>query len=186
MTTTAEPQTTAQPAPGFGGVDTRADTDTAAATDTAGRLLAHRQFAATPCRSRQLTGWLGRHGQVQCVGVEGTDVHGAGLAHHRTAAGIELVEVARPDRRPAGPPASRTPSMTQARTGPVEAERALRVARRSAVAAIDRVTHCRMRWHPRTHAPAHRRRPVHERRHPLPRALLARGLHHLLTSPTTA
>jgi 3-hydroxyacyl-CoA dehydrogenase len=33
------------------------------------------------------------------VGVEGTGTHGAGLARHLAAEGVELVEVDRPDRR---------------------------------------------------------------------------------------
>ena len=61
----------------------------AAVVNTAGRLLAHREFAATPAGYAQLTDWLTTHGQVQTVGVEGTGVYGAGLARHPTAAGLE-------------------------------------------------------------------------------------------------
>ncbi|MGY1806417.1 IS110 family transposase [Blastococcus sp. SYSU D00669] len=103
MTTIAEPLPAAQSVttgqPVFGGVDTHADTHTAAVVDAAGRLLAHREFAATPAGYGQLMDWLAAHGRVQQVGVEGTGVYGAGLARHLTAAGIELVEVDRPDRK---------------------------------------------------------------------------------------
>jgi hypothetical protein len=52
MTTIADPLNAAWPAPVFGGVDTHADTHTAAVIDSAGRLLAHRQFEATPGATR--------------------------------------------------------------------------------------------------------------------------------------
>jgi transposase len=142
---------TAAPNPVFGGVDTHADTHTAAVLDTAGRLLAHRQFAATPAGYTELARWLTAHGQVQRVGVEGTGVYGACLARYLTAAGLELVEVDRPDRKtrrsagksdPIDAEAAARAALTgrqagtpKTRTGPVEALRALRVARRSAIAA---------------------------------------------------
>ncbi len=149
MTTIADPSTAAQPV--FGGVDTHADTHTAAVIDAAGRLLAHRQFPATPAGYGQLADWLAAHGRVQRVGVEGTGVYGAGLARSLTAADIELVEVDRPDRKtrrfagksdPIDAEAAARAALTgratgtpKTRTGPVEALRALRVARRSAIAA---------------------------------------------------
>ena len=135
----------------FGGVDTHADTHTAAVIDAAGRLLAHEQFAATPAGYARLTDWLGGHGRVQRVGVEGTGVYGAGLARHLSATGLEVVEVDRPDRKtrrfagksdPIDAEAAARAALTgrstgipKTRTGPVEALRALRVARRSAIAA---------------------------------------------------
>ncbi|WP_448638226.1 IS110 family transposase [Geodermatophilus sp. URMC 63] len=155
MTTIADPLTTAQPVtadhPVFGGVDTHADTHTAAVIDAAGRLLGHDQFAASAAGYAQLAAWLAAHGEVQRVGVEGTGVYGAGLARHLTAVGLELVEVDRPDRKTrrfAGKSdpidaeaaaraalAGRSTGLPKTRTGPVEALRALRVARRSAIAA---------------------------------------------------
>jgi transposase len=151
MTTIAPELLPAQSVSVFGGVDTHADTHTAAVIDGAGRLLDHRQFPATPGGYAELTGWLADHGQVQRVGVEGTGVYGAGLARHLTAAGIELVEVDRPDRKtrrfagksdPIDAEAAARAALSgrqtgtpKTRTGPVEALRALRVARRSAIAA---------------------------------------------------
>jgi transposase len=151
MTTIAELLPAAQSAAVFGGVDTHADTHTAAVIDSTGRLLAHREFAATPAGYAQLADWLVAHGQLQRVGVEGTGVYGAGLARHLVAAGVELVEVDRPDRKtrrfagksdPIDAEAAaraalsgRQTGIPKTRTGPVEAVRALRVARRSAIAA---------------------------------------------------
>jgi transposase len=106
MTTIAHPLNAAWPVPVFGGVNTHADTHTAAVIDSAGRLLAHRQFEATPGGYAELVGWLTSHDQVQTVGVEGSGVYEAGLARHLTAAGMRLVEVDRPDRK--------------TRTGPVD------------------------------------------------------------------
>jgi transposase len=151
MTTIADPLPAAHPAPVFGGVDTHADTHTAAVIDTAGRVLANQQFPATPVGYARLADWLAAHGQVQRVGVEGTGVYGAGLARHLAAAGVELVEVDRPDRKtrrfagksdPIDAEAAaraalsgRQTGVPKTRTGSVEAVRALRVARRSAIAA---------------------------------------------------
>lgn len=85
------------------------------------------------------------------VGVEGTGVYGAGLAGHLHAQGVEVVEVDRPDRKtrrwqgksdPVDAEAAaravlaeRATGIPKRRDGRVEALRALRVARRSAIAA---------------------------------------------------
>jgi transposase len=155
MTTIADPHATAQIAaeqrPVFGGVDTHADTHTAAVIDAAGRLLASGSFPATPAGYAELADWLAGHGRIRVVGVEGTGVYGAGLARHLAGLGLRLVEVDRPDRkmrRFAGKSdpidaeaaaraalAGRSTGTPKARTGPVEAVRVLRVARRSAIAA---------------------------------------------------
>ena len=83
----------------FGGVDTHKQVHVAAAVDAAGRLLGTAQFAADGCGYEQLVCWLGRWGDVRRVGVEGTGSYGAGLARHLAAAGIEAVEVNRPNRQ---------------------------------------------------------------------------------------
>jgi transposase len=163
MTTLAEQPSTAQPTTEpvvkpvadcedrqvVGGVDTHADTHTAALIDTAGRSLDHRQFPTTPAGYADLTIWITSHGRLQRIGVEGTGAYGAGLARHLAAAGLEVVEVDRPDRKarrfagksdPIDAEAAaraalsgRASGTPKTRTGPVEALRALRVARRSAV-----------------------------------------------------
>jgi transposase len=134
-----------------GGVDTHKDTHTAAALDPAGRLLGHREFPTTPSGYAALLDWLGTFGQVVRVGVEGTGVYGAGLAQLLQTAGVELVEVDRPDRKTRrcqgksdpvdaeaaarAAQAGRATGTPKTRGGRVDALRTLRVARRSAVAA---------------------------------------------------
>lgn len=134
-----------------GGVDTHKDTHTAAALDSAGRLLGHRQFPTSPAGYAALLGWLRSHGEIERVGIEGTGVYGAGLALVLQVAGVSLVEVDRPDRKTRrwqgksdpvdaeaaarAAQAGRATGVPKDRTGRVEAVRALRIARRSAIAA---------------------------------------------------
>ena len=134
-----------------GGVDTHADVHVAAVVDTAGRILATAEFAATTAGYRQLLAWLGRHGVVVRVGVEGTGSWGAGLARYLAEQEVEVVEVDRPNRQarrqqgksdPVDAEAAARAALNgtattrpKARTGEVEAIRALRVARRSALKA---------------------------------------------------
>ena len=134
-----------------GGVDTHKDTHTAAVLDPTGRLLGHRQFPTTPAGYALLLEWLRAHGEVDKVGVEGTGVYGAGLALYLRVAGVELVEVDRPDRKTRrrqgksdpvdaeaaarAAQAGRASGIPKDHAGAVEALRALRVTRRSAVTA---------------------------------------------------
>jgi transposase len=134
-----------------GGVDTHNDTHTAAVLDATGRLLGQRQFPATPAGYAQLLAWLRGHGELDKIGVEGTGAYGAGLARYLQTAGVELVEVDRPDRKARrrlgksdpvdaeaaarAAQAGRAVGIPKDRDGAVEALRALRIARRSAVAA---------------------------------------------------
>jgi transposase len=134
-----------------GGVDTHQDTHTAAALDATGRLLGHRQFPATPAGYAALLGWLRGFGQLIVVGIEGTGVYGAGLTEFLQAAGVELVEVDRPDRKTRrhygksdpidaeaaarAAQAGRATGTPKTRGGRIDALRTLRVARRSAVTA---------------------------------------------------
>ena len=57
------------------------------------------EFAAGSRGYDQLAGWLQSWGAVGRVGVEGTGSYGAGLTRHLTAAGVEVVEVNRPNRQ---------------------------------------------------------------------------------------
>ena len=132
-----------------GGVDTHGKTHHAAAIDGAGRVLGDQEFPASASGYRQLLAWLRRFGQVIKVGVEGTGTYGAGLARHLTAQSVTVVEVDRPDRRARrakgksdpldalaaawGALSGQASGTPKTRTGPVEAIRALRVARRGAV-----------------------------------------------------
>lgn len=134
-----------------GGVDTHGRTHHAAAIDGAGRLLGDAEFAATATGYRALLGWLAAFGPVVRVGVEGTGTYGAGLARHLADQGIEVIEVDRPDRKTRRRQGKSDPidaiaaaravlagtatGAPKTRTGPVEAIRALRVARRGAVKA---------------------------------------------------
>jgi transposase len=135
----------------FGGVDTHGRTHHAAAIDGAGRLLGDAEFAATAAGYRALLAWLTRFGQLLKVGVEGTGTYGAGLARHLAHHHVEVIEVDRPDRKTRRRQGKSDPidaiaaaravlagtatGAPKTRTGPVEAIRALRVARRGAVKA---------------------------------------------------
>lgn len=135
----------------IGGVDTHTAIHCAAAIDTAGRLIGIAEFPASDTGYTRLTRWLRSHGQVVSVGVEGTGAYGAGLARHLHRERVTVIEVARPDRRlrrnhgKSDPidaeAAARAVLAGTARTvpkradGPVEAIRALRVARIGAIKA---------------------------------------------------
>jgi transposase len=132
-----------------GGVDTHKDTHTVAAIDAAGRVLGTAQFPANPGGYRALLAWLRGWGALLLVGVEGTGVYGAGLARFLTSQAVAMVEVDRPDRKarrrqgksdPVDAEAAARAALGRVRTGlpkqrdgQVEALRALRIARRSAV-----------------------------------------------------
>ncbi|HEY3034125.1 MAG TPA: transposase, partial [Streptosporangiaceae bacterium] len=134
-----------------GGVDTHGKTHHAAAIDHAGRVLGDQEFPATAAGYRLLLAWLRAFGRVVKVGVEGTGAYGAGLARHLTTCGITVIEVDRPDRKTRRTKGKSDPidalaaaraalsgqasGVPKTRTGPVEALRALRVARRGAVKA---------------------------------------------------
>ena len=139
-----------QPAGGVtGGVDTHGLTHHAAVIDALGRHLGDREFPATTGGYRDLVAWIGSHGPLTAVGVEGTGAHGAELARVLTAAGVTVVDVDRPDRKmrraqgksdpidayaAAHAVASgRATGTPKSRTGTVEATRVLRVTRRGAV-----------------------------------------------------
>ncbi len=67
----------------FGGVDTHKHTHVAAVLDGAGRVLGSAAFDADTAGYTALLGWLGGHGSVERVGVEGTGSYGAGLGTSR-------------------------------------------------------------------------------------------------------
>jgi transposase len=133
------------------GVDTHSDVHHAAVIDEVGRPVADAGFPTTPAGYDQLLSWARSHGQITAVGVEGTGAYGAGLARHLRAAGQQVIEVDRPDRRTrrqrgksdpidayaaAAAVLSGTADGTpKTRDGRVEAIRTLRVARRSAMKA---------------------------------------------------
>ena len=134
-----------------GGVDTHRDAHVGAVVDSTGRLLGSAQFRADTAGYGQLVAWMESWGRVSRVGVEGTGSYGAGLARHLTAAGVEVVEVNRPNRqlRRRRGKDDNTDAESAARAalngeatavpksgdGPVEWIRMLTVTRRSAVKA---------------------------------------------------
>jgi len=134
-----------------GGVDTHGQSHHAAVIDHLGRPLGDREFPASPAGYGALVEWLQGHGGVDRVGVEGTGAYGAGLARQLREAGILIVEVDRPDRRARRAHGKSDPLdaysaaraalsgaasvVPKLRHGRVEAIRALRVARSSAVKA---------------------------------------------------
>jgi transposase len=136
------------------GVGTHAEVHVAAVVDHVGGVLGIETFATTEAGCQLLVDWLGSHGQVSVVGVEGTGSYGAGLTRQLERAGIAVVEVDRPNRqvrRRAGKSdpvdavvAARAALSGQAlgqpksRNGDVEAIRVLMIARRSA--APERIT----------------------------------------------
>ena len=135
----------------FGGVDTHRDVHVAAVVDAAGRVLGSAPFRADVPGYERLNNWLGSLGRVVRVGIEGTGSYGAGLARYLTGAGVEVVEVNRPNRQlrrrfgktdvTDAQAAARAALNGQATglpksgNGPVEAIRMLTVVRRSAIKA---------------------------------------------------
>jgi transposase len=135
----------------FGGIDTHKDIHVAALLNGAGMVLGTAEFPTTRAGYRQLLGWLQAAGPVAQVGVEGTGSYGAGICRELSAAGVEVVEVNRPDRSQrrrrgksdvldavAAAEAARSGNriaIPKSRDGQVEALRVLRLARASAVKA---------------------------------------------------
>jgi len=132
-----------------GGVDTHLNTHTAAVIDPIGRVLGTEQFPADTAGYTALLDWIRTFGHPVRIGVEGTGAYGAGLTrllHHEH---IEVVEVDRPDRKtrrfhgksdPIDAIAAAKTALAghrsttpKQRDGRIEALRALRIARRSAV-----------------------------------------------------
>jgi transposase len=81
-----------------GGVDTHKSTHYAAAVDDRGRLLGHQEFPATDSGYQQLLSWMQSLGDVAAIGVESTGSFGATLTRFLTGAGVDVVEVNRPNR----------------------------------------------------------------------------------------
>lgn len=155
-----------------GGVDTHADLHVAAAVDQLGGVIGIEAFETTEAGYQRLTGWLRSHGQLSLVGVEGTGSYGAGLTRHLERAGIDVVEVDRPNRQArhrAGKSdnidavaaaraalAGTAMGVPKSRDGNVEAIRVVTVARRSAaserIAALNQLRHLVFTSDPATRA----------------------------------
>jgi len=131
-----------------GGVDTHLDVHVAAALDPVGGVLGVESFAATPRGYKAMLEWMSAFGTLAKVGVEGTGAYGAGLGRFLHRAGVEVVEVDRPNRQARRTKGKSDPAdaieaaravlsgrctgAPKSRDGNVEAIRALLVAKRSA------------------------------------------------------
>jgi transposase len=82
----------------IGGVDTHKDLHVAAVVDTEAVVLATESFSTTRAGYRAMVRWMRTFGDIRRIGVEGTGSYGAGITRHLTEAGIEVLEVDRPDR----------------------------------------------------------------------------------------
>jgi transposase len=80
------------------GADTHLDTNHLAAITDTGQLLGDKEFQTTPAGYAAAIAWAQDFGTVVMAGVEGTSSYGAGLTRALQDAGIEVVEVSRPDR----------------------------------------------------------------------------------------
>jgi transposase len=96
-----------------------------------------------------LVSWLASHGELTLVGVEGTGSYGVGVARYLARAGIDVVEVDRPNRQTRHRKGKSDPvdavaaaraalsgqasGLPKTRDGTVEAIRVLMIARRSAI-----------------------------------------------------
>lgn len=139
-----------------GGVDTHQRTHHAALVDEQLRPVADQEFPADLAGYRDLLDWMASFGLLGRVGVESTGSYGAGLTRYLQAAGIEVLEVQRPDKNTrhqqgksdaidaysaarqaaAGTGAGGRPlGVPKDRTGVVESIRTLKVARDGAVKA---------------------------------------------------
>ncbi len=83
----------------YGGVDTHKDQHVAAVIDHTGRIVEVGSFGADLAGYRSLEAWMRSLGPIVKVGVEGTSSYGVGLARHLVGAGVEVVEVIRPNRQ---------------------------------------------------------------------------------------
>jgi transposase len=133
----------------IGGVDTHKDLHVAAVIDADDHLLGTEAFSTTRAGYRAMLAWMRAFGDVRRIGIEGTGSYGAGLLRHLQQAGIEILEVNRPDRsdrRRRGKDdtldaenaahaalAGNRVITPKTRTGMVESLRVLRIARSTAV-----------------------------------------------------
>jgi len=131
------------------GVDTHQQTHHAVVLDLDGRTLGNREFPAREAGYRGLLEWVAGFGVIDRIGVESTGSYGAGLTRLLLSAGIDVVEVNRPDKTTRAMQGKSDPIDAEAAaravltgratarpkltTGVVEAIRALKVSRDSAV-----------------------------------------------------
>lgn len=133
------------------GVDTHRDCHVAVVISVLGVVLETGAFAASAAGYQELLDWARVIGRVERAGVEGTGSYGAGLTRALRAAGVEVVEVNRPNRavRRRRGKSDAVDAESAARAvlsgeatvvpkngdGPVEAVRVIKIAKDSAVTA---------------------------------------------------
>ena len=83
----------------YGGVDTHEDVHVGAVIDATGRLLGTKSYPTTPIGLRGMVRWMAGQGTVAKVGVEGTGTYGLGLQRVLQQAGVQVIEVNRPNRQ---------------------------------------------------------------------------------------
>jgi transposase len=81
------------------GVDTHKHEHTAIAVDQLGQALGELQITADVAGYARFHDWLAELGEVVVVGIEGAGSFGAGLCEYLLAAGVEVAEVERPQRK---------------------------------------------------------------------------------------
>lgn len=81
------------------GIDTHADTHHVAVIAETGARLADREFLAVGSGYDKIVAFITGYGQVSAAGVEGTGSYGAELARVLSAAGIQVLEIMRPNRQ---------------------------------------------------------------------------------------
>ena len=142
------------------GVDTHQRTHHACVLDATGRRLADREFEASAEGYRALLRWAKTFGTVTAAGVESTGSYGAGLAQHLMSERVSVYEVSRPDKTTRARQgksdaidaesaarqvlAGTATGLPKTKTGIVEAIRAVKIPRDSAVKDRGRAA-CQMR-----------------------------------------
>jgi transposase len=114
-----------------GGVDTHQLTHHAALLDSEQNQVADREFPATSTGYQELVDWMAGYGLIAAVGVESTGSYGAGLTRHLLAAGIEVVEISRPEK------ATR---VKQGKSDPIDAYSAARQTQSGAATGKAKIT----------------------------------------------
>ncbi len=133
------------------GIDTHKHTHVAVAIDSLGRHQGDLQFPATEAGTAALLAWSRQHGAALTASVEGTGSYGYQLTRALQAAGVQVLEVNRPDRANRRRKGKSDPVDAEAaaravlsgqatavpkdREGAIEALRALTITRNSAVKA---------------------------------------------------
>lgn len=82
----------------YAGVDTHQQTHHVGVLDTNGAELGHAEFPVNRHGYKALLDYLNGFGLIAAIGVESTGSYGAGLTRHLLGAGIEVYEVARPEK----------------------------------------------------------------------------------------